>query len=450
MIARLLAALLAALLLAPTARALPQVGVPQVDVAPADVPPGDVPPADVLPGDASPADVLPADVLPGDAPPGDAPQGDAPQADAPQTQGPGSAAVSALDTWLEALAQTLPVFENRALVALALLVASVLLARLVDFVLVGSLRVMARRSRNTIDDEIIDSLHGPVTKSVVLAGLWMACHVLEGEDGALLWAHRSLVTLALIVWTLTALRLVNLVLTAMGRNAHRFDAVEERTLPLFHNLAKVLVLGAAVYLLITLWGLDATGWMASAGVAGVVIGFAAKDTLANLFSGIFIVADAPYRVGDYINLDSGHRGRVEHIGLRSTRILTRDDVEITIPNSLIGGGAIINETSGAPRFRIRVKVGVAYGTDLQRARAVLLEVAGGAEHVMPEPSPRVRFRSFDDSSLALELLVWIPHPELRGRVLDALNTGVYTRFAEERIVIPFPQRDVHMRGAGEG
>jgi small-conductance mechanosensitive channel len=346
----------------------------------------------------------------------------------------------------DALAAISPSLDHPGVVAGALVVLSILLAKIIDKIATSLLRVASRHTETLLDDEIIDGLHGPIVKSVVLGGIWLACHVLEGEDGGLLWAHRAIVTLAVLVWLLAGLRLANLVLAAMGRNSHRFNVVEDRTLPLFDNLSKLALVAFAGYMLIKVWQLDATGWLASAGVAGIALGFAAKDTLANLFSGVFIIADAPYRLGDYVNLDSGHRGRVVHIGLRSTRILTRDDVEITVPNSVIGGGAIINETSGAPRFRIRTKIGVAYGSDLDLVRKVLMEVGLGADHVMKVPEPRVRFRSFGDSALMLELMVWIPQPELRGRVLDALNTGIYERFGAEGIVIPFPQRDVHLHG----
>ena len=91
-----------------------------------------------------------------------------------------------------------------------------------------------------------------------------------------------------------------------------------------------------------------TAWLASAGVVGIAVGFAAKDTLANLFSGVFILADAPYKIGDYIVLDAtGMRGKVTQIGLRSTRLITRDDVEVTIPNSIMGNSQVINQSGGS-------------------------------------------------------------------------------------------------------
>jgi len=328
---------------------------------------------------------------------------------------------------------------------------SFLAAPIVDKVLVGTLRVFARRTKTTLDDQIATSLHGPIVKSVVLAGLWFACDELRAWTGDdVNWIHSLIYTLAVMVWLLAMLRISGLLLSALSRHPNRFVAVEERTLPLFDNLTKVGLFGVAMYLVIVAWDWNLTGWLASAGVAGIAIGFAAKDTLANLFAGVFIIADSPYHVGDYVVLDSGHRGRVLHIGLRSTRILTRDDVHITIPNSIIGNGAIVNETSGTPQYRIRVQVGVAYGSDVDLVRATLLEVAAGQEGLLRSPEPRVRFRTFGSSSLDFDLLVWIRDPELRGLMLDALNTAVYKQFAAAGVEIAFPQQDLHLRTVPEG
>jgi MscS family membrane protein len=335
--------------------------------------------------------------------------------------------------------------EHPWMLAAAVVVASLIAAKIADWLVTGLVKFVVKRTRTELDDELIGNLHGPVVKTVILIGLWIACRVLEGESQPVLWAHRSIVTLVVIVWTAGVVRTMGMVLRVMARHSSRFHAVDSRTLPLFSNLSILLVMAFALYMVIEVWGLNPTGWLASAGVAGIALGFAAKDTLANLFAGVFIIADAPYRVGDYVNLDSGHRGRVQHIGLRSTRMLTRDDVEITIPNSIIGGGAIVNESSGAPRYRLRVKVGVAYGTDIDQVRDVLLEVAAAVDMTLDDPEPRVRLRRFGDNALEFELLAWIREPEKRGHTLDALHRNVYTRFAAEKIEIAFPQQDLHVR-----
>jgi len=144
-------------------------------------------------------------------------------------------------------------------------------------------------------------------------------------------------------------------------------------------------------------------------------------------------------------LDSGERGEVVNIGLRSTRLLTRDDVEITIPNSVMGGAKIMNESGGRhTKRRLRVKVGVAYGSDIDLVRATLLAVAAEQPLVCKDPDPRVRFRSFGDSALDFELLCWIEQPVLQGRAMDRLLCGVYKAFGAAGIEIAFPQLDVHL------
>jgi MscS family membrane protein len=192
------------------------------------------------------------------------------------------------------------------------------------------------------------------------------------------------------------------------------------------------------------FGLPVTAIFASAGVVGVAVALAARETLANFFGGVSVLLDRPFRTGDYIVLDSGERGEVMEIGLRSTRILTRDEVLICVPNSLITNVKVVNESAPLPHFRVRIKVGVAYGTDIGQVEAVLLDLAKKNDLVAKEPAPRVRFRRFGDSSLDFELLCWAKRPHDKGLLTHTLNGEIYRAFGAAGIIIPFPQRDVHL------
>jgi small-conductance mechanosensitive channel len=279
----------------------------------------------------------------------------------------------------------------------------------------------------------------------VLVGLWLATLQLDLPATYLTLLQRIIKTSALLVWVVFVLRGSSLFLEILSGFEDRVPLIQPRTLSLFDTTIKILVVGGGLYFLFLTWGINVGGLLMTGGIAGLAVGFAAKDTLANLFSGFFILADAPYQVGDFIVLDSGERGQVTHVGLRSTRLLTRDDIEITIPNAVIGNAKITNESGGRwEKERIRVKVGVAYGSDVDRVRQVLMEIAEGNPSIDDEPEPRVRFRQFGESGLDFELMGWIHEPVLRGRVLDALNTEVYKRFAVEGIEIPFPKRDVYL------
>ncbi len=257
------------------------------------------------------------------------------------------------------------------------------------------------------------------------------------------------VMLSLLILRLiqSAMRAGHLALEILSRIRDRFQIVDERTIPLFELVMTLLIVASAAYALLLVWDINPTAWLASAGVVGIAVGFAARDTLANLFAGFFIIADAPYKLGDYIVLDGGERGEVTKVGIRSTRLMTRDDVEITVPNSEMANSKIYNESGGRwVKFRIRLKVGVAYGSDVDEVVDLLERIAAAHETVCQSPAPRVRMRGFGDSSLDFELLCWVDQPAQRGLVSHELYMKIYKELGRAGIEIPFPQRDVWMRG----
>ncbi len=330
--------------------------------------------------------------------------------------------------------------------ATAIVVLSIVGARLVDWIFGFAARRWTRRTRTDIDDRVIGLLRRPIFVSTVLIGLAAAADRLQMPPLIQWVTIASLKTIAILIWLAFGIRFSRLMLEILSRYQEQFPIVQVRTLPLMKNVASVILIGGGVYFFFLAWHIDVTAWLASAGIIGLALSFAARDTLANLFAGVSILADAPYKVGDWIVLDTGERGCVTHIGIRSTRILTRDDIELTIPNSVMGNSKITNESGGPDqKERIRIKVSVAYGSDVDKVRAILTDVGVHHPEVSGDPEPRVRFRSFGDSGLEFELLCWIREPEFRGRVTDALNTEVYKRFKHEGVEIPFPKRDVYIR-----
>lgn len=326
------------------------------------------------------------------------------------------------------------------------IVASLLLASIFDRVICALLKRLSARSRFSADDFLIDHLHKPIFLTLILIGLALAVNLLKLGEPFDSIVFSVLLTLGYIVWTIFLIRVTSTLLRALAVSDRRLAVLNRQTLPLFSNVALIVIVVISVYIIFTAWNVDMTAWLASAGIIGIAVGFAAKDTLANLFSGVFIMADAPYKIGDYVVLDTGERGEIRHIGIRSTRMLTRDDVEITVPNSVMGNTKIINESGGPhEKYRIRVAVGVAYGCDIDKVCDVLMDIALNDEAVCVDPEPRVRFRQFGASSLDFELLCWIDQPVLRGRVLHDLNCKVYKRFIDEKIEIPYSKHDLYIK-----
>ena len=305
---------------------------------------------------------------------------------------------------------------------------------------------VTRLTTTELDDVLLDIVRRPITAVILIASLAWSLS-LQGLAPQVWYLIRGLLaTMVVLGATRVALRCSGALLDHLVTSGDDRGVVQSATLPLMQICITVACWGAAVYFVMLAWAVDIRGWLASAGVVGVAVGFAAQDTLANLFAGVFILMDRPYKLGDFLVLESGERGRVTGIGIRTTRLLTRDDQQIIIPNAVMADARIVNESAGPwIDCRIRVTVDVAYGSDLDHAAEVMNEVALRTEDVVLETNrrPRVRFSSFEDSGIRCHLLCWVPQPMFRERVVDRLIRGIHTDFNEKGIEIPFPQRVLH-------
>lgn len=332
------------------------------------------------------------------------------------------------------------------LAPLLILILGWLLARLAQWLITRSLGSLTRRTQTQVDDKIIALVKRPVFLTVFLFFAGVASKSTGLPEGMERIVLKVLMSLAVIIWTGAVFGLLHIFLETLSRHRDKYRIITRKTLPLFELVGKIIIVAFSAYALMLVWGINPTAWLASAGIIGMAVGFAAKDSLANLFGGIFVIADAPYKVGDFVQLDSGERGMVTQIGLRSTRILSRDDIEITIPNAVMANSKIINENGGRwEKERIRAKVGVAYGSDVDQVCEVLLDIARNTENLCDTPAPRVRMRGFGASSLDFELLAWIHEPVLRGRILHQLYMNIYKRFVAEGIEIPYTKHDVYIK-----
>ncbi|WP_123538086.1 mechanosensitive ion channel family protein [Halosimplex salinum] len=344
----------------------------------------------------------------------------------------------AIDLW-EGL-QALPRWQGVLLVVGASLVTAWLIQVVGDV----AIRRLTRRIPGDVDAVIFRSVHPALYVTVVLVGAYLGIRLLVDVPAWIEPSHAATLTLVTVLWAVQLAR--------MGRGVSdeltSDDTVGNQMAPIFQNVWSAFLLGASAFLVLSFWEVNVTPLLASAGVLGIVIGLAARDTIANFFGSVALYVDGTYAVGDFVVLESGQRGRVEDISIRSTVLRTRDDLLVTVPNSVLNTATITNESSPERERRVEVSVGVAYGSDVDHVEETLLAVAEAEDVVLEEPEPRVRFRGFGDSALDVDLLCWIPAPVLRGRATHRLNKAVYKAFVEEGVEIPFPQRVVTMNGAG--
>jgi potassium efflux system protein len=184
--------------------------------------------------------------------------------------------------------------------------------------------------------------------------------------------------------------------------------------------------------------------LAASTVLAVGIGFGLQNIAQNFISGLILLVEQPVRHGDFIRVDNV-LGTVDDIGLRATTVVTRDEVTIVVPNSALITGQVVNHSRPTMSLRIRVAVGVAYGTDPARVVTALLDVAKRDARVMKDPSPEVRLEDFGESALAFALMCWIPDAREDLRTSSALRFAIEKRFREDGIAIPSPQREVRVK-----
>ena len=332
--------------------------------------------------------------------------------------------------------------SNPIILSVLIILGAVIAAKIMDMIFTRIFKRIVNKTQTNFDDRILQLLHRPIFYSILFIGFSVAVKTAELPnyiDYALVGIFK---TSTILIWLFVVMKVLILSMEWASQKTSN-PLLQQKTLPLFNNLGKIAIGLFGIYFIFLSWDININGILASAGVLGVVLGLAAKDTVANFFAGIFLMADSPFKEGDYILLDTGERGYVKQMGIRSTRFMTRDDIEITIPNSVIAASKIVNESGGPGETeRVRITLHVAYESDIDDVKALLISIALGNENVLKVPKPRVRFREFADHGLRLQLLFWIHKPEIRGRTVDAVNTEIYKQFSQNNISIPYPTMKV--------
>jgi small conductance mechanosensitive channel len=207
------------------------------------------------------------------------------------------------------------------------------------------------------------------------------------------------------------------------------------------NIAYAAMLVIVVVAALQSLGVPTTSVMAVLGAAGLAIGLALKDSLSNIASGVMLIVQRPFHVGDFVQA-AGLEGTVDQIRVFQTKLRTTDNRVVVVPNSLITTTPIINFTAN-PQRRIDLAVGVGYEDDLKTARAVLLEVAAANPLVLAAPPPEALVTTLGESSVNLELRAWVNTPDY-GNARSELTAAVRDGLVERGLNIPYPQRDLHV------
>jgi small-conductance mechanosensitive channel len=211
-----------------------------------------------------------------------------------------------------------------------------------------------------------------------------------------------------------------------------------------NRVINILIVLISLIIVLHHFGQDVSSLVVSLGVGSLAIALAAQETIANMIGGFVIMTDRPFRVGDRIKLPSGEVGDVQEIGIRSTKILDFDNNLIVSPNAELIKGKIINYSYPGDQIRIFVDVSVAYGTDLDRAKSIILKHALEHPDVLRDPAPAVFLVGFGESGLNLQLNGRTNDYRIKFLIETKLREQIYATFLNEGIQIPLPQRVVHL------
>jgi len=214
------------------------------------------------------------------------------------------------------------------------------------------------------------------------------------------------------------------------------------------NMARVGLWGILLIIILSNLGINVSGLIAGLGIMGFIVGFALKDTLGNLASGVFILFQKPFKVGDWINV-GGIVGGVERVGIAACVLKSPDNVKITIPNSKIWGDTIQNYTGNPTRNLRNLEVGISYKSNIDKAIKIINNILKKDKRVLKDPEPQIVVKGLGDSSINIAVRPHMKKEDFWGVYFDTIKK-IKEEFDKNGIEIPFPQRDVWIKESPKG
>ncbi len=316
---------------------------------------------------------------------------------------------------------------------------------------------LVARTKTDLDDRILHSVRRALSWTVVAWALWRLAFIWfpAGPEGAPPRAAEWVVGLwiAFLFFPLSRLACDLLLVVGTQFAAKRRGGLDATALPMATRVLRFLLIALGAMLALDRLGINIQPFLAGSAVMGLAISFAARDTLSNLIAGVLLVLDRPFQVGDRIELwsaptETGTWGDVIDIGLRATKIRNPDNLVVVVPNNEIMRRDIVNYTMSGSDIRLRIPFSIAYESNIERAKALLVEAAGNVDGVKLQPAPVVIVRGFGASEVNLELRVWVTEARARRRIADEITARVLVAFATEGVEIPYPKRELYIREQG--
>lgn len=324
---------------------------------------------------------------------------------------------------------------------LFILVVSVLVALLVKFIMRQVLKPLAKKTKTKIDDLVIKSISSIIFYVVIVLGFKLGIQHFQFETSIYSSIVNSLFVLIIMVMVLRII--ANFSTHWLKEWASKTESTaDDRLIPLVAKILKAVTIILGIFFIFDTWNINLSPLLATVGVAGIAIGFAVRDSLANILGGIQLVLDKTFKVGDKVELESGEMGVILDIGIRSTKLKTYDNEVIYIPNGSLANTKIKNFTVPDLTVRVNVNFGVEYGSDPEKVRSVVLDAVKKIDTVIERPTPVVQFLNMADSSLDFVARVWVQNYTDAYSTKLKVTDEIYNALNKANIGIPFPTHTV--------
>lgn len=337
----------------------------------------------------------------------------------------------------------------------AITVAAGLVLAGIAHVIIQWLKKKAEATDTILDDIILMAVGTPLVVAILALSAYLALTRFDIVPESMGWLITDQVINAVFImfgaWIASVFS-YNLIRTYGTVVAAKTETdLDDRLMPILEIAARYLIWFVAFLLILADFKIDITPLLAGAGIGALALALAAQDIIGNFFSGAIIAMDKPFKIGDRVKIDTFF-GDVMSIGPRSTRLKSLDNQIVTFPNSKVTSSVVINYAMPDTKLKIRIPFSVAYGTDIDMVKEILLSIAHEAAEmtswIITDPAPSVYFLEFGESSLNGQLILWTNNYDFAWDVQDYVNCRIAKRFADEKIEIPFRQVDIWMRTPG--
>lgn len=332
------------------------------------------------------------------------------------------------------------------LLAIVIMSLFYILSLTVSTLLIRAAEKISSKTNTEIDNLVIALARKPLKFVILLLGLRVALFASDIKSAVIVFSGKLIWSLILAAVAYIAAGILGILIRSWGdRLADKINPrVNNDLVPLFERTAKVIVFSVVLMLILSSFDIDVAPLIASLGIAGFAIGFAVKDTLSNIIGGIILILDNSFSVGDKVTIDTD-TGFIKEVGLRNTKILTYDNELIIIPNGELMNKKFKNYVLPDPTLRVTVNFGIAYGSDVARARETVLAAVKSIDEICIDPAPVVEFVQMADFSLNFIAKFWIPDfSKYNDKMLEATEL-IYRALTANGFEIPFPTSTVYLK-----